>query len=70
MRDLLLPQETAPIQLLSALQTFLAATKPSRYIEYRWVKLLFLPPARLAPPCRCPVPIRARSPRPMGSVMH
>lgn len=34
------PRETAPTQLLSALQTFLAATKPFRYVEDRWVQLL------------------------------
>jgi pimeloyl-ACP methyl ester carboxylesterase len=34
------PHETAPAQLLSALQTFLAATKPFRYAEDRWVQLL------------------------------
>lgn len=34
------PHETAPTQLLSALQTFLAATQPFRYIEDRFVRLL------------------------------
>jgi pimeloyl-ACP methyl ester carboxylesterase len=34
------PHETAPTQLLSALQTFLAATRPFRYVEDRWVRLL------------------------------
>jgi pimeloyl-ACP methyl ester carboxylesterase len=34
------PHETAPTQLLSALQTFLAATKPFRYVEDRFVRLL------------------------------
>jgi pimeloyl-ACP methyl ester carboxylesterase len=34
------PHETAPTQLLSALQTFLAATQPFRYIEDRFVQLL------------------------------
>ncbi len=34
------PHETAPAQLLSAIQTFLAATQPFRYIENRWVQLL------------------------------
>jgi pimeloyl-ACP methyl ester carboxylesterase len=34
------PHETAPAQLLSALQTFLAATQPFRYIEERFVQLL------------------------------
>jgi hypothetical protein len=34
------PHETAPTQLLSALQTFLAATQPFRYVEDRWVRLL------------------------------
>jgi pimeloyl-ACP methyl ester carboxylesterase len=35
-----LPHETAPAQLLSAIQTFLAATQPYRYVENRWVQLL------------------------------
>ncbi|HEX5253185.1 MAG TPA: alpha/beta fold hydrolase [Mycobacterium sp.] len=34
------PHETASAQLLSAIQTFLAATQPFRYIESRWVQLL------------------------------
>lgn len=34
------PHETAPAQLLSALQTFLAATQPFRYVEDRFVRLL------------------------------
>jgi pimeloyl-ACP methyl ester carboxylesterase len=34
------PHETAPTQLLSALQTFLAATQPFRYVEDRFVRLL------------------------------
>lgn len=34
------PHETAPAQLLSAIQTFLAATQPFRYVENRWVQLL------------------------------
>jgi pimeloyl-ACP methyl ester carboxylesterase len=34
------PHETTPTQLLSALQTFLAATKPFHYVEDRWVQLL------------------------------
>lgn len=34
------PHETAPTQVLSALQTFLAATQPFRYIEDRFVQLL------------------------------
>ena len=34
------PHETAPTQVLSALQTFLAATQPFRYVEDRWVQLL------------------------------
>jgi pimeloyl-ACP methyl ester carboxylesterase len=34
------PHETAPTQLLSALQTFLAATQPFRYVEDRFVQLL------------------------------
>lgn len=34
------PQETAPEQLLSALQTFLAATRAFRYTEDRFVQLL------------------------------
>ena len=34
------PHETAPTQVLSALQTFLAATQPYRYIEDRFVQLL------------------------------
>ena len=36
------PHETAPAQLLSALQTFLAATQPFRYVEDRFVQLLTL----------------------------
>jgi pimeloyl-ACP methyl ester carboxylesterase len=34
------PHETAPTQLLLALQTFLAATQPFRYVEDRFVRLL------------------------------
>jgi pimeloyl-ACP methyl ester carboxylesterase len=34
------PHETAPTQVLSALQTFLAATQPFRYVEDRFVRLL------------------------------
>jgi pimeloyl-ACP methyl ester carboxylesterase len=34
------PHETAPTQVLSALQTFLAATQPFRYVEDRFVQLL------------------------------
>lgn len=34
------PHETAPAQLLSALQTFRAATQPFRYVEDRFVRLL------------------------------
>jgi hypothetical protein len=34
------PHETAPAQLLSALQTFLAGTRPFRYDEGRFVQLL------------------------------
>ncbi|WP_234834960.1 alpha/beta fold hydrolase [Mycolicibacterium stellerae] len=34
------PHETAPAQMLSALQTFLAATQPYRYEEDRFVQLL------------------------------
>ncbi|WAC90271.1 alpha/beta fold hydrolase [Mycobacterium sp. Aquia_213] len=34
------PHETAPAQLLSAIQTFVAATQPFRYVENRWVQLL------------------------------
>jgi hypothetical protein len=37
------PHETAPKQLLSALQTFLAATQPFRYVEDRWVQLITQP---------------------------
>ena len=37
------PHETAPTQLLSALQTFLAATQPFRYVEDRWVQLITQP---------------------------
>ncbi len=34
------PHETAPAQVLSALQTFLAATQPFRYVEDHWVRRL------------------------------
>lgn len=37
------PHETAPKQLLSALQTFLAATQLFRYVEDRWVQLITQP---------------------------
>jgi pimeloyl-ACP methyl ester carboxylesterase len=37
------PHETAPAQLLSAMQTFLSATQPFRYSEDRWVQLLTQP---------------------------
>ncbi|WAJ46658.1 alpha/beta hydrolase [Mycobacterium sp. Aquia_216] len=37
------PHETAPAQLLSAMQTFLAATQPSRCVENRRVRLLSSP---------------------------
>lgn len=37
------PHETAPAQLLSAMQAFLAATRPFRYAEDRWVQLLTQP---------------------------
>ena len=39
------PHETAPVQLLSAMQTFLAATQPFRYSDDRWLRLLTQPPA-------------------------
>lgn len=48
------PTETAPAQLLSALQTFLAATQPFRYVEDRWVRRLI-----------SDEPIGARLPRPV-----
>ena len=34
------PHETAPAQLVSALETFLASTKPFRYTDERWLELL------------------------------
>ena len=34
------PHETAPAQLLSAMETFLAATRPFRYTDDRWSQLL------------------------------
>lgn len=34
------PHETAPAQLLSAMQAFLTTTRPFRYSEDRWVQLL------------------------------
>jgi pimeloyl-ACP methyl ester carboxylesterase len=37
------PHETAPAQLLSAMQTFLSTTRPFRYSEERWVQLLTQP---------------------------
>jgi fermentation-respiration switch protein FrsA (DUF1100 family) len=39
------PHETAPAQLLSAMETFLAATQPFRYTDDRWVQLLTQPHA-------------------------
>jgi pimeloyl-ACP methyl ester carboxylesterase len=58
------PHETAPTQLLSALQTFLAATKPFRYVEDRFVQLLTSADpveARVPRPGPCP----GAHPRPM-----
>jgi pimeloyl-ACP methyl ester carboxylesterase len=49
------PHETAPTQVLSALQTFLAATQPFRYIEDRFVQLL----TRAAPVECCPPAARS-----------
>jgi pimeloyl-ACP methyl ester carboxylesterase len=37
------PHETAPAQLLSAVEGFLATTRPFRYSEARWVELLTQP---------------------------
>jgi pimeloyl-ACP methyl ester carboxylesterase len=37
------PHETAPEQVLSAMQTFLSATQPFRYREDRWVQQLIRP---------------------------
>jgi pimeloyl-ACP methyl ester carboxylesterase len=54
------PHETAPAQLLSALQTFLAATQPFRYVEDRFVQLLTLADAVEVQPCRGQVRTRAR----------
>lgn len=34
------PHETAPVQLLCAMQTFLSTTQPFRYVEDRWVEQL------------------------------
>lgn len=51
------PHETAPAQLLSALQTFLAATQPYRYVEDRWVRRLVCARptgAGLGPPGKTP----------------
>ena len=39
------PHETAPAQLLSAMETFLAATQPFRYTDDRWLQLLTQPHA-------------------------
>jgi len=39
------PHETAPAQLLSAMQTFMAATQPFRYSDDRWRWLLTQPAA-------------------------
>jgi pimeloyl-ACP methyl ester carboxylesterase len=54
------PHETAPTQVLSALQTFLAATQPFRYVEDRFVQLLTLADAVEVQPCRGPARARAR----------
>jgi pimeloyl-ACP methyl ester carboxylesterase len=43
------PHETAPAQLLSAMQTFLSATQPFRYRQGRWVQQLLNQPTRSAP---------------------
>lgn len=51
------PHETAPAQLLSALQPFLAATQPYRYMEDRWVRRLVCARptgAGLGPPGKTP----------------
>ena len=37
------PHETAPLQVLSAMETFLADTKPFRYTDERWLQLLTQP---------------------------
>jgi pimeloyl-ACP methyl ester carboxylesterase len=52
------PQETAPEQTLSALQTFLAATRAFRYTEDRFVQLLT---------CAAPVDDRQAATRPKSS---
>jgi pimeloyl-ACP methyl ester carboxylesterase len=52
------PQETAPEQMLSALQTFLAATRAFRYTEDRFVQLLT---------CADPVDDRQAATRPTSS---
>jgi pimeloyl-ACP methyl ester carboxylesterase len=57
------PHETAPTQLLSALQTFLAATQPFRYIEDRFVQLLSCAdPVETRHPAARAVPGHASSP--------
>jgi pimeloyl-ACP methyl ester carboxylesterase len=51
------PHETAPAQVLSALQTFLAATQPFRYVEDRFVQLLTsADPVEARHPAARPVP--------------
>jgi pimeloyl-ACP methyl ester carboxylesterase len=59
------PHETAPTQVLSALQTFLAATQPFRYIEDRFVQLL----TRADPVESCP-PAARSAPRHPSSTDH
>lgn len=39
------PHETAPAQLLSTMETFLATTRPFRYTDDRWLQLLTQPHA-------------------------
>jgi hypothetical protein len=51
------PHETVPTPLLWTLQTFLAATKPFRYVEDRWVKLL----TSAGPAEGCHPAVRARA---------
>lgn len=58
------PHETAPAQLLSAMETFLSATQPFRYREGRWAQQLLTQPTRLTPACGPPDQPQDGRPRP------